>query len=235
MDETGTPTSEPPSARTGYGSGPVKRPTPEATDFASSDVKDILTHLSHLTGKLEGVERRMRLLEIAVRETTVVQRAPDPGMAAGRTHASQPDVISDAASQVAELMRRFVEEIGGLKRDAQLAAESTLARARTDAELIKREVIRFRDDAEAEAQRIREEAEAHARELAAAEERTIREAESKADDLVQGLRTRLQSMVDDLQRIQDDLVEPISTLGGGIAKRKQDDVVVVPNLPSGLG
>lgn len=214
MDETGTtpPTSEPPSAQTGYGSGPVKRPTPEATDFASSDVKDTLTYLSHLTGKLEGVERRMRLLEIAVRETTVVQRAPEPGMAAGRTHASQPDVISDAASEVAELMRRFVEEIGGLKRDAQLAAESTLAKARSDAELIKREVIRFRDDAEAEAQR------------------TIREAESKVDDLVEGLRTRLQSMVDDLQRIQDDLVAPITTLGGGIAKQKQDDVVVVPNL-----
>lgn len=219
MDETGTtpPTSEPPSARTRYGSGTVMRPTPEATDFASSDVKEILTYLSHLTGKLEGVERRMRLLEIAVRETTAVQRAPEPGMAAGRTHASQPDVISDAASEVAELLRRFVEEIGGLKRDAQLAAESTLARARSDAELIKREVIRFRDDAEAEAQR------------------TIREAESKADDLVEGLRTRLQGMVDDLQRIQDDLVEPISTLGGGIAKRKQDDVVVVPNLPSGIG
>lgn len=219
MDETGTtpPIPEPSSARTGYGSGLVKRPTPEATDFASSDVKDILTHLSHLTGKLEGIERRMQLLEIALRETTVVQRAPEPRMAGGRTHASQPDVISDAASQVAELMRRFVEEIGGLKRDAQLAAESTLARARTDAELIKREVIRFRDDAEAEAQRM------------------IREAESKADDVVGGLRTRLQSTVDDLQRIQEDLVEPIPTLGGGIAKRKQDDVVVVPNPPSGFG
>ena len=50
-------------------------------------------------------------------------------------------------------MQRFVEEVGAAKRDAQVAADSART-AHADAERIRLEAIKHRDDAEAEAIRI---------------------------------------------------------------------------------
>jgi hypothetical protein len=124
------------------------------------------------------------------------------------------------AQQIAELTQRFVEEVGAARRDAQVAADSART-AHADAERIKREAIKLRADAEAEAMRIIEGARAEGN-------RIRQDAETRAADAERIYR----GIVDDLEQAQESLTAAIDRVGADARERTApEDGVVIPDAP----
>src|SRR4029450_7246647 len=93
-------------------------------------------------------------------KTSTTPQPPTPTAGLGErpersstAEANETEPFAQAASEIAELMQRFVEEVGAAKRDAQVAADSARA-AHADTERMRLEAIKHRADAEAEAIRI---------------------------------------------------------------------------------
>ena len=134
--------------------------------------------------------------------------------------AKETDPFAQAGSQVAELMQRFVEEVGAARRDAQVAADSART-AHADAERIRQEAIKLRADAEAEAIRIIDGARAEA-------DRIRKEAETRAADAERLYR----GIVDDLERAQESLTAAIDRVGADVREpTASEDGVVIPDAP----
>jgi F0F1-type ATP synthase membrane subunit b/b' len=134
--------------------------------------------------------------------------------------AKDPDPFAQAGSQIAELMQRFVEEVGAARRDAQGAADSART-AHADAERIRQEAIKLRADAEAEAMRIIGGARAEGN-------RIRQEAETRAADAERIYR----GIVDDLEQAQESLTAAIDRVGADVRERMaSDDGVVIPDAP----
>jgi hypothetical protein len=128
------------------------------------------------------------------------------------------DPFAQAGAQIAELMRRFIDEVGNLRRDAQVAADSARAE-RADAARIRQEAIRLRADAEAEAARIVDAARGEADRIRA----QATEQASDAERVVHGV-------VDDLERAQQSLAELIVRFGEDVdGWTAPQGVAVVPD------
>ena len=125
-----------------------------------------------------------------------------------------------AASQFAELMQRFVEEVGAARRDAQVAADSART-THADAERIRLEAIRHRADADAAAIRIIDGARAEA-------DRIRKEAETRAaaaDRVYRGI-------ADDLERAQEILGSAIGRVGADVEEPTAAEFgAVIPDAP----
>jgi hypothetical protein len=134
--------------------------------------------------------------------------------------AEETEPFAQAASQFAELMQRFVEEVGAARRDAQVAADSART-AHADAERIRLEAIKHRADAEAEANRIIDGARAEA-------DRIRTEAETRAaaaDRLYRGI-------VVDLERAQEILGTAIDRVGADVGEPSASEYgAVIPEAP----
>src|SRR4249919_3524068 len=134
--------------------------------------------------------------------------------------AKDTEPFAQARSQFAELMQRFVEEVGAAKRDAQIAADSART-AHADAEGIRLEAIKLRADAEAEAISIIDGARAEG-------DRIRKEAETRAaaaDRLYRGI-------ADDLERAKEILGAAIDRVGADVEEPTAPGyVALMPNLP----
>jgi hypothetical protein len=131
------------------------------------------------------------------------------------------DPFAQAGAQIAELIRRFIEEIGSLRRDAQVSAAAARTE-RADAERIRQEAIRLRVEAEADATRIVDAARAKA-------VRIRQEAEAQASDA----KRVVHGVVDHLERARESLAELIGRLGEDVDQSTaSQDIRVVPD-PSG--
>lgn len=134
--------------------------------------------------------------------------------------AKETEPFAQAASEIAELMQRFVEEVGAAKRDAQVAADSART-AHADAERIRQEAIKLHADAEDEAIRIIDGARAEA-------DRIRKEAETRvaaADRLYRGI-------VDDLERAQQILGAAIDRVGADVKEPTASEYgAVMPDAP----
>lgn len=134
--------------------------------------------------------------------------------------ANETEPFAQAAWEIAELMQRFVEEVGAAKRDAQVAADSART-AHADAERIRLEAVKHRDDAEAEAIRIIDRARVDA-------DRIRKEAETRAaaaDRVYRGI-------ADDLERAQESLNAAIDRVGADVGESTaSEDGVVMPDAP----
>lgn len=134
--------------------------------------------------------------------------------------AKEMDPFAEAGSQIAELMQRFVEEVGAAKRDAQVAADSART-AHADTERIRQEAIKLRADAEAEAMRIIDGARAEG-------DGIRKEAETRAADAERIYR----GIVDDLEQAQESLTAAIDRVGAdGRERTASEDGVVIPDAP----
>ena len=134
--------------------------------------------------------------------------------------ANETDPFAQAGSQIAELMQRFVEEVGAARRDAQVAADSART-AHADAERIRQEAIKLRADAQAEAIRIIDGTRAEADSIR-------KEAETRAADAERLYR----GIVDDLERAQESLTAAIDRVGADVREpTASDDGVVIPDAP----
>jgi len=160
-------------------------------------------------------------------ETWKTSTTPQPSTpTAGLGERRPPSSMADAketdpfAQQIAELTQRFVEEVGAARRDAQVAADSART-AHADAERIKREAIKLRADAEAEAMRIIEGARAEGN-------RIRQDAETRAADAERIYR----GIVDDLEQAQESLTAAIDRVGADARERTaSEDGVVIPDAP----
>ena len=160
-------------------------------------------------------------------ETWKTSTTPQPSTpTAGLGERRPPSSMADAketdpfAQQIAELTQRFVEEVGAARRDAQVAADSART-AHADAERIKREAIKLRADAEAEAMRIIEGARAEGN-------RIRQDAETRAADAERIYR----GIVDDLEQAQESLTAAIDRVGADVRERTaSEDGVVIPDAP----
>jgi len=160
-------------------------------------------------------------------ETWKTSTTPQPSTpTAGLGERRPPSSMADAketdpfAQQIAELTQRFVEEVGAARRDAQVAADSART-AHADAERIKREAIKLRADAEAEAMRIIEGARAEGN-------RIRQDAETRAADAERIYR----GIVDDLEQAQESLTAAIDRVGADARERTApEDGVVIPDAP----
>lgn len=134
--------------------------------------------------------------------------------------ATETEPFAEAAAQIAEIMQRFVEEVGAAKRDAQVAADSART-AHADAERIRLEAIKQRADAEAEAIRIIDGARAEA-------DRIRKEAETRAavaDRVYRGI-------ADDLERAQEILGAAIDRVGADVGEPTASEYgAVMPDAP----
>lgn len=134
--------------------------------------------------------------------------------------AREMDPFAEAGSQIAELMQRFVEEVGAAKRDAQVAADSART-AHADTERIRQEAIKLRADAEAESMRIIDGARAEG-------DGIRKEAETRAADAERIYR----GIVDDLEQAQESLTAAIDRVGADVRERTaSEDGVVIPDAP----
>jgi hypothetical protein len=160
-------------------------------------------------------------------ETWKTSTTPQPSTpTAGLGERRPPSSMADAketdpfAQQIAELTQRFVEEVGAARRDAQVAADSART-AHADAERIKREAIKLRADAEAEAMRIIEGARAEGN-------RIRQDAETRAADAERIYR----GIVDDLEQAQESLTAAIDRVGADVRERTASEGgVVIPDAP----
>jgi hypothetical protein len=82
---------------------------------------------------------------------------PEPSTA----EAKETEPFALAASQITELMQRFVEEVRVARDDVRVAADSART-ANADAERIRQEALKLRADAQADAIRVTEDARAEA-------------------------------------------------------------------------
>ena len=154
--------------------------------------------------------------------TTPQPSTPTAGLGERRPPSSMADAkeTDPFAQQIAELTQRFVEEVGAARRDAQVAADSART-AHADAERIKREAIKLRADAEAEAMRIIEGARAEGN-------RIRQDAETRAADAERIYR----GIVDDLEQAQESLTAAIDRVGADARERTApEDGVVIPDAP----
>ena len=141
--------------------------------------------------------------------------------------AREMDPFAEAGSQIAELMQRFVEEVGAAKRDAQVAADSART-AHADTERIRQEAIKLRADAEAESMRIIDGARAEGDRIRAEGDRIRKEAETRAADAERIYR----GIVDDLEQAQESLTAAIDRVGADVRERTaSEDGVVIPDAP----
>lgn len=136
------------------------------------------------------------------------QNVPPPRAAADET-----DPFAQAGSQIAQLFRRFIEDVGALIRDAQLAADSARS-AHADAE-------RLRADAEAEAVQIIDAARAEADQI-------YEEAKTRAAEAERSVR----GVVDDIERAHERLAEAVGRFGADTGERTAShDVVDLLDTP----
>jgi hypothetical protein len=120
------------------------------------------------------------------------------------TTGADADPFVQAGAEIAELMRRFIEEVGSLRRDAQIEAEAARVE-RADAARIRQAAMRLRVDAEAEATRIVD--------AARGEANRIREqAKAQTSDA----KRVVHGVVDHLEQARDSLAELIGRLGEDI-------------------
>ena len=110
--------------------------------------------------------------------------------------AKETEPFSQAASQITELMQRFVEEVRAARHDARVADDSART-ANADAERIRQEAIKLRADAEADAIRVTDDARAEAdridAEARAAAERARADAQTKQQEALRAARSLLEA------------------------------------------
>jgi valyl-tRNA synthetase len=110
--------------------------------------------------------------------------------------AKETEPFARAASQITELMQRFIEEVRAARRDAQVAADSART-AHADAERIGLEAINHRADAEADAIRIVDDARAEAdrivSEARAGAERARADVQAKEQEALRAARSVLEA------------------------------------------
>ena len=131
----------------------------------------------------------------------------------------ETEPFAQAASEIAELMQRFVEEVGAAKRDAQVAADSART-AHADAERVRLEAIKHRADAEAEAIRLVDGARAEA-------DRSVRRQRRGPPPRIVSTR----GIADDLERAQEILGTAIDRVGDVKEPTASEYVALMPYLP----
>jgi regulator of protease activity HflC (stomatin/prohibitin superfamily) len=132
---------------------------------------------------------------------------------------AESDPYHQAGSEIVELIRGFVEEVGTHRREARSAAESARA-DRADALRIKQEAIGLRAETESEAARILDAARAEA-------DRMREEAQAEAAEVKRVFGT----VVAELERARQKLAEVTDRSGGNVGERTDENFVVIPNTP----
>jgi DivIVA domain-containing protein len=235
---------------------PTPPPTSEAIRTATFrtvrkgfDPKEVGAYLARVSREVEGLQRRLRLLEAATPGARLVPPSPVPAPVPQPARPQQQpaqakadDAYKNAASSIAELMRRFDADVRNLKREAEAEAERSLTAARADADRIRQEAAKLRQTAEADAtamiaqarsdaDKIVEDAQGRADELDGAAQRALRDARLQADEVMRNIAAGRQSVIDDLRKMRDGLVETLARLDRAIDERVSDDVVVVKDEP----
>ena len=128
----------------------------------------------------------------------------------------ETEPFAQAASQITELMQRFVEEIRVARDDVRVAADSALT-ANADAERTRQEAIKLRADAEVDAIRVTDDARAEAdrivAEARARAERARADAQTKEKDAlraarsVSGARQEIERASRDLGAMKETILE----------------------------
>jgi valyl-tRNA synthetase len=173
-----------------------------------------------------------------------VGERPEPSSTA---EAKETEPFAQAASQITELMQRFVEEVRAARRDAQVAGDSART-AHADAERIRQEAIKLRADAEADAIRVTDDARAEAdridAEARAGAERTREDAQTKEQEALRAARSILaarqeidrasrdlgamkKTVLETFRDISDRIVMALGEVEGVIEKWASSDAVVV--------
>jgi len=241
---------EPPAPVLAQWTAPQPAPTSEAIRTATFrtvrkgfDQKEVGAYLNRVSREVEGLQRRLRLLEAATPGARLVPPAPVAAEPAKPSQPTRPqpnpdDAYKGAAATIAQLMRRFEEDVRKLRHEAETEAESSLTAARADADRIRQEAAKLRQTAEADAtaaiaqarsdaDKILAEAQGRADELDGAAQRALRDARVRADEVMRNIAAGRRDVIEDLRKMRDGLVETLARLDQAIDEREHDDVVVV--------
>lgn len=159
-----------------------------ATVRRGFDPDQVRDYLWQLADQIEGLERQLREARM---ELEAAASAP--------ATAPQRDPYEELASRVADLIRAADAEAGSIKRKAAQEAERLVGEAR------------------AEADRVRLDAQAKAEEARSLGVDSLREAREEADRTLAGLASRRESLVEQLQGMQERLIKAATELGTAVA------------------
>jgi DivIVA domain-containing protein len=228
-----------------YGEWMTVRSSPDAIRSATFptvrkgfDPKEVTAFLDRLAADVERLQNRVRQLDAERAGAATSAAAPD----ARRTTAA--DGFREQAAHIAELMRRFDEDVRMMRVEAEAEVSSALVAARTEAEEIRRAARLEREEAvadaasivaraRADAQRMQQDAQMRADELDGAAQRTLREARARADEVLRSIAANRQTIVDDVHRMRDELVMTLARVDAVLAEREDADrLIVVDETPS---
>jgi DivIVA domain-containing protein len=205
------------------------------------DPKEVSAFLERVAADMERLQNRTRQLEAAANAASAETRAATPTAtpsAAPATAAPEGDGFTTQAAHIAELMRRFDEDVRVMRFEAENEVQSAVASARAQADDIRREARMEREEAVADAaavvaqaqtdaERMQREAQARADELAGAAQRTLRDAETQADEILRAVSSNREAVVDDVRRMREQLVITLARLDAIVAEREDADRLIV--------
>jgi DivIVA domain-containing protein len=222
-----------------YGEWTSARSTPEAIRSATFptvrkgfDPKEVTAYLERLAIDVERLQNRVGQLEAEKADAGASPTASDMRAAPDR------DAFNDHAAHIAELMRRFDEDVRMMRVEAEAEVNGALVAARTEADEIRREARLEREEAvadaasvvaraQADAQRVQQDAQLRADELDAEAQRALREARSHADEVLRSIAASRQTIVDDVRRMRDELVMTLARVDAVLAEREDADRLIV--------
>lgn len=165
------------------------------------DPEQVRSHLSQVTGRLEDLESRLgrtqRLLEEARREADLARTTVGLGSHEG------------VSSHVVDLVRRFGQDVEGLRREAEAEATGIVAEARSEA-------ARLRMQMQVEEQ----EALAHTEEM-------LRATREQADRLQRELEPVRDAMLTQIREMRDRLANTVRELDQVLNRQPSEEPVVV--------
>jgi DivIVA domain-containing protein len=239
MTDAGRSPRSLPELAAAYGEWTATRSAPEAIRSATFsmvrkgfDPKEVATYLERVAADVERMQNRIRQLEDEGSDRTAQPPAPAFGSV------PEPDGLRGHAGHIAELMRRFDEDIRMMKVEAESEVNAALLAARAEADDVRREARIEREEAvadaasivaqaQADAQRVQQDAQVRADELEGAAQRTLREARSQADHVLRSIISNRETVIEDVRRMRDELVMTLARIDAVLAEREDADRLIV--------
>lgn len=197
----------------------IRQPT-FSTVFRGYDPNQVVEYLSRVGDHVEALESNVNRLESELREA----RRQDTG--------DQDQVGKDpyeaVSARVAELVRKFDQDVDRRRAEAEAEVERLLEDARTQGE-------RILADARTEAERIRLDAEDKAGETRSQAERTLRETRSQSDEALSALNVRRDALVNEIRAMRDRMLATAKDLETTIEGSIGDQVVILREAIGGEG
>jgi len=257
MSDPSTPSNSPRSLTalaSAYADMTAARTSPDAirsmtfrTAKKGFDPDDVTAYLDRLAADVEVLHNRIAQLQATVDEAA---RAPAPSTTApfvddadlaplelrlpGPPVAAPAEPEDQLGERVAELIRMFEENVRAAEESAKEEADALIAKARGEADDIRREARLAREEAVADAaaivssarsdaDRMQSDAQARAEELEATAERLVRDAQTKSDETLRAMSAHRDRLLAEIRDMRVALADTLTRVDGLVGEGRKGD------------